>query len=104
MQEPATRSFGATVTDQGVEFAIWSKHADKIELCLFDAEGCKEIARLPMKREGDEHRLAVDDIKEGARYGFRAHGPYDPDQGLWFDLSKLLVDPYAKEIDRPFHY
>ncbi|AYG60456.1 glycogen debranching protein GlgX [Rhizobium jaguaris] len=104
MQEPATRSFGATVTDQGVEFAVWSKHADKIELCLFDAEGKKEIARLPMKREGEEHRLAVDGIKERARYGFRAHGAYDPAQGLWFDPSKLLADPYAKEIDRPFHY
>ena len=87
-----------------MEFAVWSKHADKIELCLFDAEGKEEIARLPMKREGEEHRLAVDGIKEGARYGFRAYGSYDPDQGLWFDPSKLLVDPYAKEIDRPFRY
>src|SRR5262249_38997034 len=64
----------------------------------------EEIARLPMKREGEEHRLSVDGAKEGTRYGFRAHGTYDPNQGLWFDPSKLLVDPYAKEIDRPFRY
>lgn len=105
MSEPAIRSLGATVTDAGVEFAVWSKHAETIELCLFDAEGGKEIARLPMKREeGDEHRLFIEGAKEGARYGLRAHGTYDPDLGLWFDASKLLVDPYAKEIDRPFQY
>ncbi|MGV1834533.1 glycogen debranching protein GlgX [Rhizobium rhizogenes] len=104
MSEPATRSLGATLTDNGVEFAVWSKHADRIELCLFDAEGKKEIARLPLAREGEEHRLFVEGIKAGARYGFRAHGTYDPDQGLWFDPSKLLVDPYAKELDRSFHY
>jgi glycogen operon protein len=104
MSEPATRSLGATLTDDGVEFAVWSKHADRIELCLFDAEGKKEIARLPLAREGEEHRLFVEGIKGGARYGFRAHGTYDPDQGLWFDPAKLLVDPYAKELDRPFHY
>ncbi|NTI42695.1 glycogen debranching protein GlgX [Rhizobium rhizogenes] len=104
MSEPATRSLGATLTDDGVEFAVWSKHADRIELCLFDAEGKKEIARLPLAREGEEHRLFVEGIKAGARYGFRAHGTYDPDRGLWFDPSKLLVDPYAKELDRSFHY
>ena len=104
MSEPATHSLGATLTDEGVEFAVWSEHADRIELCLFDAEGKKEIARLPLTREGEEHRLFVKGIKAGARYGFRAHGTYDPDQGLWFDPAKLLVDPYAKELDRPFHY
>ncbi|MGY5808491.1 glycogen debranching protein GlgX [Rhizobium sp. LEGMi198b] len=104
MSEPTIRSLGATLTNSGVEFAVASKHAEKIELCLLDAEGGEEIARLPMKREGEEHRLSVDGAKEGTRYGFRAHGTYDPNQGLWFDPSKLLVDPYAKEIDRPFRY
>jgi glycogen operon protein len=104
MSEPTPRRLGATLTDPGVEFIVASKHAKRIELCLFDAEGDKEIARLPLTRDGDEHRLFVTDAKEGTRYGFRAHGSYDPDQGLWFDPSKLLVDPYAKEIDRPFHY
>ncbi|MEF0940728.1 glycogen debranching protein GlgX [Rhizobium sp. BR 362] len=104
MSEPTTRRLGATLTETGVEFIVLSKHAERIELCLFDAEGHKEIARLPLTREGDEHRLFMKEAKEGTRYGFRAFGSYDPDQGLWFDPSKLLVDPYAKEIDRPFRY
>ncbi|MBB3611086.1 glycogen debranching protein GlgX [Rhizobium sp. BK602] len=104
MSEPATRSLGATLTDDGAEFAVWSRHADRIELCLFDAEGKKEIARLPLTEDGEEHRLFVKDVKHGARYGFRAHGTYDPDRGLWFDPSKLLADPYAREFDRPFRY
>ena len=104
MSEPTIRSLGATITDTGVEFAVWSRHAERIEFCLFDAEGKKEIARLPLTREGDEHHLFVKNAKEGMRYGLRAHGTYDPDQGLWFDPSKLLIDPYAKEIDRPFRY
>jgi glycogen operon protein len=104
MSEPTIRSLGATLTDHGVEFAVWSRNAERIELCVFDAEGKKEIVRLPLARDGDEHRLFVENAREGMRYGLRAYGPYDPDQGLWFDPSKLLVDPYAKEIDRPFQY
>ncbi|NLR99587.1 glycogen debranching protein GlgX [Rhizobium sp. P38BS-XIX] len=104
MSEPTSRSLGATLTEAGVEFAVWSTHAEKIELCVFDAEGRKEIVRLPLTRDGDEHRLFVKGAKPGMRYGLRAHGTYDPDRGLWFDPSKLLVDPYATEIDRPFQY
>src|SRR5690606_17166909 len=62
------------------------------------------IARLPMAREGDVFSLHVAGVKSGARYGFRADGPYDPGRGLWFDPAKLLVDPYALEIDRPYRY
>jgi len=104
MSEPTIRCLGATLTETGIEFAVWSRHAERIEFCLFDAEGKTEISRLPLTRDGDEHRLFVKGAKEGMRYGLRAHGTYDPDQGLWFDLSKLLIDPYAKEIDRPFRY
>ncbi len=50
------------------------------------------------------HRISVPRLAEGTRYGYRAHGVYDPQQGLWFDPSKLLLDPYATEIDRPFVY
>jgi glycogen operon protein len=94
---------GVVLTSQGADFAVWSEHAEKVDLCLFDAKGEKE-SRLPMTRDGDVHRLSVDGVKEGALYGYRAHGTYDPDQGLWFDPSKLLADPYAKAFDRPFHY
>lgn len=90
--------------ETGVDFAVWSDHAARIDLCLFDEAG-KEIARLPTARGDDHvHRLFVDGLKEGARYGYRADGIYAPDSGLWFDPSKLLVDPYAKELDRPFQH
>ncbi|WP_267553614.1 glycogen debranching protein GlgX [Rhizobium rhizogenes] len=104
MSEPTIRSLGATLTDTGVDFAVWSRNAERIELCVFDAEGKKEVVRLPLVRDGDEHRVFVKHAKQGMRYGLRAHGTYDPDRGLWFDPSKLLIDPYAKEIDRPFQY
>lgn len=96
---------GAIVFETGVEFAVWSHHAAQIELCLFEDDGAREFARLPMARDSNRiHRLFVDGLKAGARYGYRADGIYAPDNGLWFDPSKLLIDPYAKEIDRPFRY
>ncbi|OCI93128.1 glycogen debranching enzyme GlgX [Rhizobium sp. AC27/96] len=104
MSEPTIRSLGATLTDTGAEFAVWSRNAERIELCVFDAEGKKEVVRLPLVRDGDEHRVFVKHAKQGMRYGLRAHGTYDPDRGLWFDPSKLLIDPYAREIDRAFQY
>ncbi len=94
---------GAVLHPAGTDFSLWSHHATLIELCLFDADGRTENARLPMTRgEDDVHRLFVGSAGEGTRYGFRAHGPYDPAEGHWYDPSKLLVDPYAKELDRPF--
>ncbi|APO76288.1 glycogen debranching enzyme GlgX 1 [Rhizobium etli 8C-3] len=96
---------GAILFETGVEFSVWSQHAAQIQLCLFDETGNKELARLPMAREhGHVHSLFVDGLKEGACYGFRADGIYDPENGLWFDPSKLLVDPYAKQLDRPFRH
>ncbi|WP_160009214.1 glycogen debranching protein GlgX [Rhizobium sp. 18055] len=95
---------GAVIFDTGVDFAVWSHHAGQIELCLFDADD-REFTRLAMTRGDDHvHRLFVDGLREGARYGYRADGIYAPDNGLWFDPSKLLVDPYARELDRPFQY
>ena len=94
---------GVVLTPDGAEFAVWSRHAVLIELCLFDADG-NEKARLPMTADGDIHRLTVKGVREGNRYGYRAHGRYEPDNGLWFDPSKLLADPYARIFDRPFVY
>jgi glycogen debranching enzyme len=101
----ALSSLGVSITADGAEFAVWSHNAEKIELCLFDADGATETARHDMVREADDiHRISVKGIVAGQLYGFRAHGPYDPDRGLWFDPSKLLVDPYARELDRPFQH
>jgi glycogen operon protein len=94
---------GATLSGDGVEFAVYSHDASRVELCLFDDEGDRELARLTMGRdESGFHRVFVEGAVEGTRYGFRADGIYSPDHGLWFDPSKLLVDPYAKELDRAF--
>ncbi|OBZ95285.1 glycogen debranching protein [Pararhizobium polonicum] len=96
---------GATPTPNGTEFAVWSASASGIELCLYDATGDREIRRLPMQKGTDGwHRLSVSQAPAGTRYGFRAWGAYAPDDGLWFDPAKLLVDPYARELDRPFRH
>ncbi|MBN9233185.1 MULTISPECIES: glycogen debranching protein GlgX [Phyllobacteriaceae] len=95
---------GARPDKSGTEFTVWSSQAGKIELCLFDADD-RETQRLPMARGADDiFRLRVGGIGEGARYGLRADGDYAPERGLWFDPEKLLVDPYAVEIDRPYVY
>ncbi len=96
---------GAVAVATGVRFSCFSAHAERIELCLFDSDGRKQVADYSMHCGDDNiHRVEVPSIKPGRRYGFRAHGIYDPDRGLWFDPSKLLVDPYARELDRPFVY
>jgi glycogen operon protein len=105
MQKPAVFPKGVTQTENGTEFAVYSRHASQIDLCLFEATGEKETARLPMRRdENDIHRLTVAETGPGARYGYRADGIYAPEHGLWFDPAKLLLDPYATEIDRPFRH
>ncbi|MBN9074377.1 MAG: glycogen debranching protein GlgX [Rhizobiales bacterium] len=97
--------FGAVPVPSGVRFAVWSGAAEKIWLCLFDDRGEREVARHDMQRAADgTFSLLVSGLKAGQRYGYRADGRYDPDAGLWFDPDKLLVDPYAIEIDRPYRY
>lgn len=95
---------GATCDDDGgVNFALFSANADKVELCLFDARGQREVARLalPMQTEDIWHGY-VRGIKPGQRYGYRVHGPYDPASGHRFNPHKLLIDPYARRLDRHF--
>ncbi|AUW58415.1 glycogen debranching enzyme GlgX [Sphingobium sp. SCG-1] len=92
-------TLGAQVQDGGTRFAVWSA-ADAVWLCLFEEE--REVLRLPMGRHEGVFSLFAPGIGAGTRYGFRADGPYDPGAGLWFDPDKLLLDPYATRIDRPF--
>ncbi|WP_233997310.1 glycogen debranching protein GlgX [Porphyrobacter sp. HT-58-2] len=73
--------------------------AEGLDLCLFEGEA---ETRLPMTRQGEKWTLDLPGDLSDARYGYRAHGPYDPARNLWFDPAKLLVDPYALELDRRF--
>jgi isoamylase len=91
---------GATLTPGGVNFAVFSAHAEKIELCLFSPDGRKELARMPLRdRDGDIWHMHVDGLTAGAVYGYRAHGPYVPERGHRFNPHKLLMDPYARGFE-----
>jgi isoamylase len=91
---------GASFTGDGVNFAVFSAHAEKIELCLFTSDGRKETARLPiLDRDGDIWHIHVGGLTPGTVYGFRAHGPYAPEQGHRFNPHKLLLDPYARALE-----
>src|SRR4051812_30866939 len=88
---------GATWDGKGVNFALFSAHATKVELCLFDSGATRETARIELPEYRDEiwHGY-VPDIGPGTFYGFRVHGPYKPDEGHRFNPNKLLLDPYAR--------
>lgn len=90
---------GATSDGLGVNFAVFSAHASKIELCLFDARGRKELKRMTLPECTDEvwHGY-LPDARPGVIYGYRAHGPYDPLRGHRFNANKLLLDPYARKL------
>jgi isoamylase len=88
---------GATWDGSGVNFALFSAHAEKVELCLFDDGGKKEIARVALPEFTHEiwHGY-LPDVRAGQLYGYRVYGPYDPKAGHRFNHHKLLIDPYAK--------
>jgi glycogen operon protein len=88
---------GATWDGQGVNFAVFSAHATKVELCLFDKTGKEERQRIELPEFTDEiwHGY-VSGVGPGTVYGFRVHGPYAPEAGHRFNPNKLLLDPYAR--------
>ncbi len=88
---------GATLRDDGVNFAVASDHASAIELCIFDEEGVERRHALPGHDDGIWHGF-LPGAGPGLRYGFRAHGPYAPSRALLFNPHKLLIDPYAREL------
>ncbi|HEY4103936.1 MAG TPA: glycogen debranching enzyme GlgX, partial [Polyangiaceae bacterium] len=88
---------GATWDGRGVNFAIFSESAEKLELCLINPTG--EETRLALKqRTGFVWHTYVDEIAPGQLYAYRAHGPYDPELGLRFNPNVRLIDPYAKAL------
>jgi isoamylase len=93
---------GATWQGNGVNFAIFSAHATRVELCLFDsAEAQEESYCVPMREQTDlVWHCFLPDIRPGQLYGYRVHGAYDPQCGHRFNANKVLLDPYAKSIGR----
>ena len=90
---------GATWDGEGVNFAIFSEHADAVALCLFDDEGRREIHRIPMREQTDQvWHCYLPEARPGLLYGYRVWGPYEPGKGQRFNHHKLLLDPYAKQI------
>jgi isoamylase len=90
---------GATWTGLGVNFALFSAHAEKVELCLFDPAGRREIERLQLPEVTDQvwHGFLPEAVP-GLLYGYRVYGPYDPRNGHRFNHHKLLIDPYARAL------
>src|ERR1700712_980281 len=89
---------GATVTEGGTNFSLFSEHAERVDLCLFDEDGVEERIEVCDTTFFTWHCF-LPDVSAGQRYGYRVHGPYDPGRGLRFNPAKLLLDPYAKAID-----
>jgi glycogen operon protein len=90
---------GATWDGLGVNFALFSANATKVELCLFDPATDKEIERIELPEYTDEiYHGYLPDAHPGLIYGYRVYGPYDPENGHRFNPNKLLIDPYAKQL------
>lgn len=102
MNSPPER-FGAIPTAAGVHFALWSECATAAWVSIFDDSGEIETGRFPLERgPTDIFQGLIPGLIEGTRYGFRCDGPYDKAKGHWFDPAKLLTDPHALAIDRPY--
>jgi glycogen operon protein len=94
---------GAHVRDGGVNFAVFSEHAEAVDLCVFDAAGRERRLRLFGPSDGIFHGF-LPGAAPGLVYGLRAHGPYRPEAGLLFNGNKLLLDPWAREIVGQFRH
>ncbi|MGV7273625.1 glycogen debranching protein GlgX [Mycobacterium persicum] len=94
---------GATYDGAGTNFALFSEVAQRVELCLFDADGTETRITLPEVDAFVWHAY-LPTIEPGQRYGYRVHGPYDPRAGHRCNPSKLLLDPYSKAIDGIFDW
>jgi isoamylase len=93
---------GATWDGRGVNFALFSEHATKVELCLFETvDAQSEVSRFALPERTDQawHGY-LPEVLPGQLYGYRVHGPYEPQQGHRFNPHKVLLDPYAKSIGR----
>jgi glycogen operon protein len=93
----APAPLGAVWDGKGVNFALFSQHATAVELCLFEQAGERETIRIAMRGRTDNvWHIYVEGLTPGQLYGYRVHGPYDPNHGHRFNPHKLLIDPYAR--------
>jgi len=99
VREGSSVPLGATWDGLGVNFAIFSANATKVELCLFDETAEREIERIELPEFTNEiwHGY-LPDARPGTTYGYRVHGPYEPAAGHRFNPNKLVLDPYAKQV------
>ena len=99
IEEGRPYPLGATWTGLGVNFALFSANATKVEICIFDDSGENEVARVALPEYNNEifHGF-LPDARPGTLYGYRVHGPYEPENGHRFNPNKLLLDPYAKAV------
>jgi glycogen operon protein len=96
---------GATWDGRGVNFALFSASATKVELCLFTGSGRREIARIELPdRTNEVWHVYISDAWPGTLYGYRVHGPYEPARGHRFNPNKLLIDPYARALQGTFNW
>jgi len=103
MEAGAPYPLGATWDGRGTNFALFSAHASKVELCLFDREGRRETQRITLpERTDDVWHVYLPQVAPGQLYGYRVHGPYEPAAGHRFNPNKLLIDPYSKRLGGHF--
>jgi isoamylase len=99
MAAGAPYPLGATWDGRGTNFALFSAHASKVELCLFDREGRRETQRVTLPEKTDDvWHVYLSHVEPGQLYGYRVHGPYEPTAGHRFNPNKLLIDPYSKRL------
>src|SRR5579871_1846416 len=97
LKEGLPHPLGATWDGKGTNFALFSAHATKVEICLFDSTGKTETARIELPEYTDQiFHGYLPDVGPATFYGYRVHGPYEPDAGHRFNPNKLLLDPYAR--------
>ena len=90
---------GSTPDEKGVNFALFSAHAEKVELCLFDESGAHELEHYEItENDNNIWHIYLEGAKAGQVYGYRVYGPYKPKEGLRFNPYKLLLDPYGKKM------
>src|ERR1700753_941910 len=97
VREGSAAAHGAIWDGKGTNFTLFSAHATRVEVCLFDRHGEKELERLALPEYTDQiwHGY-IPDVAPGSVYGFRVHGPYEPNEGHRFNPNKLVLDPYAR--------